>query len=43
MNPHKLTRLRLDALPLPHPSEEGDKETRGTVLVIGGSDAVPVR
>lgn len=37
----KLTRLRLDALPLPMPSDEVDKDARGIVLVVGGSDMVP--
>ena len=37
----KLTRLRLDSMPLPAVGENDDKEARGVVLTIGGSIHVP--
>ena len=36
-----LTRTRLRRLPLPPLDEDGDKESRGRVLVVGGSTLVP--
>ena len=36
-----LTRARLRRLPLPPLDEDGDKESRGRVLVVGGSTLVP--
>src|SRR5947208_2064040 len=32
-----ITRARMKRTPLPQPDENGDKETRGRVLVVGGS------
>lgn len=37
----KLSRLRLDSLPLPAIRDDSDKEDRGVVLAIGGSQQVP--
>src|SRR4051812_4028678 len=37
----KLSRLRLDSMPLPSVGENDDKEARGVVLAIGGSAQVP--
>ena len=37
----KLTRLLLDRIPLPPINEDGDKNSRGVVLAIGGSERVP--
>jgi ADP-dependent NAD(P)H-hydrate dehydratase len=36
-----ITANLLRRLPLPQPAEDGDKDQRGRVLVIGGSLAVP--
>lgn len=39
--PRAITRAALRALPLPAPQADGDKESRGRVLVVGGSARVP--
>lgn len=39
--PVAVTKALLRRMPLPKPDAQGDKETRGTVLVIGGSAKVP--
>ena len=39
--PKRLDAALLDSFPLPPLSEDGDKETRGRALVIGGSREVP--
>jgi hydroxyethylthiazole kinase-like uncharacterized protein yjeF len=39
--PRRVTRGLLRRLPLPAPDPGGDKETRGRVLVVGGSTLVP--
>ena len=35
-----MTTASLRRMPLPRPDSQGDKETRGTVLVVGGSAKV---
>jgi ADP-dependent NAD(P)H-hydrate dehydratase len=39
--PARLDADLLRSFPLPHLSEDGDKEDRGRVLIIGGSREVP--
>lgn len=39
--PHAVTARALRAWPLPRPDEQGDKEGRGRVLVVGGAVSLP--
>jgi ADP-dependent NAD(P)H-hydrate dehydratase len=41
VRPIVLTERALKAWPLPHPPQEGDKEERGRILVLGGSKEMP--
>ncbi|WP_457094097.1 NAD(P)H-hydrate dehydratase [Microvirga sp. P5_D2] len=41
MSDRAITPEFLNRIPLPQPAEDGDKDQRGRVLVIGGSTAVP--
>lgn len=40
-NPIEITRDELRRRPLPRPDEQGDKDTRGRVLVVGGALQMP--
>ena len=39
--PRRITTALLRAWPLPQPEADGDKESRGRVLVVAGSDETP--